>query len=80
MKSLQTSKRVNKEKESRNMIIGIDHGYGFTKTSNSIFASGVAKFKEQPPVTANIVQYNNMYYQIGVAPDGLTTDKTANED
>ena len=62
------------------MIIGIDHGYGFTKTSNSIFASGVAKFKEQPPVTANIVQYNNMYYQIGVAPDGLTTDKTANED
>lgn len=62
------------------MIIGIDHGYGFTKTSNSIFASGVAKFKEQPPVTANIVHYGGMYYQVGVAPDGLTTDKTANED
>ncbi len=62
------------------MVIGIDHGYGYMKTKNSIFASGVAVFDTQPPVNTRVVGYQKKYYQVGCASDGLTGDKTASED
>lgn len=62
------------------MVLGIDHGYGFMKTKNSIFASGVAKFETQPPVSTRVVAYQGNYYQVGCASDGIAGDKTASED
>lgn len=62
------------------MIIGIDHGYGFIKTKNTIFASGVAKMTTQPPISSGVLSYNGSYYQVGVSPDGIAADKTENED
>lgn len=62
------------------MIIGIDHGNGFIKTKNNVFAAGVAKFNNQTPIMTDVVLYNCAYYQTGVAPEGLPTDKTASDD
>lgn len=62
------------------MIIGIDHGNGFIKTKNNIFAAGVAKFKTPTPINKDVVYYNGAYYQTGVAPEGLPSDKTSSED
>ena len=62
------------------MIIGIDHGNGFIKTKNNIFAAGVAKFNTPTPINKDVVYYNGAYYQTGVAPEGLPSDKTSSED
>lgn len=48
------------------MIIGIDHGNGFIKTKNNIFAAGVAKFNTPTPINKDVVYYNGAYYQTGV--------------
>jgi plasmid segregation protein ParM len=62
------------------MIVGIDHGYGYTKTRHSVLASGVATLESAPPLMTNVVKFNDIYYQVGVEPDGLAEDKTSNID
>lgn len=62
------------------MIIGIDQGYGYTKTRNGIFASGVAKFDNEPGVKDRVLKYNGAWYTVGCMPDGLAGKKTINED
>lgn len=62
------------------MIIGIDTGYGYVKTKNTSFPSGVAKLTDRPPMMNKVVEFNGKFYQVGVANDGITEDKTSNED
>ena len=73
-------KEENTMSYTNSKIIGIDHGFGFTKTKNSTFQSGVAKLSSEPPIKENIVYYNGKYYQVGVSPEGIVSDKTATED
>lgn len=72
--------QADNDKRRQNMIIGIDHGYGYIKTRNRIFAAGVAAFDYEPPVKTRIVSYGGRYYQAGCMPDGLAGDKTVNDD
>lgn len=62
------------------MIIGIDHGYGFTKTHNCTFASGVARFDNEPGVKERVLEYGGGYYTVGCMPDGIVANKTINDD
>lgn len=61
------------------MIIGIDHGYGFIKTKNSIFASSVAEFSKEPPVKTRVVKYEGKYFQAGCTAQGLAGSKTEDD-
>ena len=40
------------------VIIGIDHGYGNTKTTNHIFKTGVAVSDTEPVFGTNVLFYN----------------------
>jgi plasmid segregation protein ParM len=62
------------------MILGIDTGYGMTKTKNFVFPSGVAHLNTAPPLVERVLEYKGSYYQIGNVPDGITNDKTKDDD
>ena len=62
------------------MIIGVDHGYGYVKTRNSVFGASVAKLTYEPPQITKVVEYDGIFYQVGGITDGLSGDKTLNED
>ena len=61
------------------MILGVDHGYGYTKTRHSILGSSVAILAVEPGVMTKVVKYNNKYYQVGNVPDAIIQDKTSDE-
>ena len=56
------------------MIIGIDAGYGYVKTKNTSFPSGVAHLSDRPPMMNRVVEFQDRFYQVGVANDGITED------
>lgn len=62
------------------MVIGIDAGYGMTKTKHVVFPSGVAHLNTAPPVLERVLQINGQYYQVGNVKDGIAKDKTRDED
>jgi plasmid segregation protein ParM len=60
-------------------IIGIDHGFGMTKTKNCIFASGVVESENVPFTKTGVVRWNKKYYICGSGRQGLTKNKTEDE-
>jgi plasmid segregation protein ParM len=62
------------------MVLGIDTGYGMTKTKNFVFASGVAHLNTAPPLLERVLEFKGSFYQIGNVPDGITNDKTKDND
>ncbi len=62
-----------------NYIIGVDVGYGNTKTKNFIFSSGVTKLSGQPGMNDNVVFYNNNYYSVDCTKTGIQQSKIENE-
>lgn len=61
------------------LVIGVDHGYGYIKTRNSVFGSSVAKLTHEPPQLKSVIEYAGAYYQVGAISDGLSGDKTLND-
>ena len=62
------------------LVIGVDHGYGYIKTRNSVFGSSVAKLTYEPAQLNKVVEYENAYYQVGGITDELKIDKTIDDD
>lgn len=62
------------------IIIAIDHGYGYTKTVNYAFPSGVSKFKFEAPVYTQVLKWNDSYYQVGCQSDYITDNKFGDDD
>ncbi|MBN2878216.1 MAG: ParM/StbA family protein [Clostridia bacterium] len=60
-------------------IIGIDHGYGGTKTANCNFQSGVVKSNTVPFTKTGVIKFDNTYYICGTGRQSLTKDKTEDE-
>lgn len=60
-------------------IIGIDHGFGYTKTANTYFSSGVTLFENEPYTQRDVLKLNKKYYVCGSGRQGLTKDKTEDE-
>ena len=60
-------------------IIGIDHGFGLTKTTNCVFASGVVESENVPFTKTGVVKLGNRYYICGSGRQSLTKNKTEDE-
>lgn len=63
-----------------NIIIGVDHGYGFVKTANTTMASGVKPLIVPAPFNNDIIKYKDKLYIVGQTRTEHGTDKTLNSD
>ena len=46
-------------------IIGVDNGYGNTKTANHCFRTGILGYDAEPLFTRDMLVFNGRYYLIG---------------
>ena len=60
-------------------ILGIDHGYGMMKTTNTQMLTGVVTYDAEPHSLTNTLQWRGKYYVCGTSRQPLTPDKTSNE-
>ncbi|SKA72421.1 plasmid segregation protein ParM [Eubacterium uniforme] len=67
-------------KKNEKTYIGIDHGYGFMKTSKTIFKSGIKEQPVEPPFLDDILIYDKRVFVIGQNRTEHGVDKTTNED
>lgn len=62
-------------------IIGIDNGYGFTKTATAEFSTSLTYWGERkPPLPNQCVMFDNQYYTIGGDRKKVKVDKTEDLD
>lgn len=62
-------------------IIGVDNGYGFTKTANTAFVTSLTKFYERKPALIDrTIFYEGNYYTIGGERKKAIADKTDDEE
>lgn len=64
----------------KDLIIGVDHGYGYMKTVHSIMKSGVKELPVEPPFSHNIIELDGKYYVVGQYIQKHQTIKTATQD
>lgn len=62
------------------MIVGIDSGYGYTKTKNVAFASSVSMLPDKQLFNQRVVEYEGKVYQVGTDKIGMIADKTSSDD
>ena len=62
------------------IIVGVDNGYGNTKTASSSFPTGLLAYDEKPYFTENLLIYNGRYYIIGSGHKEFTDRKIMDED
>ena len=61
-------------------IIGVDNGYGFTKTVHSNFVTALRdQGKVKPPFMDNVITYNGSYYVVGGERMKVKGDKTVDD-
>ena len=46
-------------------IIGVDVGYGNTKTAHSCFSSGIKLLSSKPPISTRVIETTSGFYTIG---------------
>ena len=47
------------------MVIGVDNGYGNTKTANHCFKTGILSYDAEPLFTREMLVYKGRYHLIG---------------
>lgn len=62
------------------IVIGIDHGYGNSKTAHTCFKSGVASYDKEPTFKNNMLIYNGKYYIVGEEHKEFIPDKMLDDD
>ena len=65
--------------EIRNIIVGIDHGYGIIKTAHFSFTTGISEYDKEPYTQKNVIKYQDKYYICGSGRQSLVRDKTADD-
>ena len=60
-------------------IIGVDVGYGNTKTAHSCFSSGVKKLPGRPPLSSRVIETTDGFYAIGNGKISVQRSKTEDE-
>lgn len=69
--------RKNKMKKKNNKtIIGVDHGYGYTKGTHTILKSGVDKLIIEPPFNDDLLVFQDKVYAVGQKRGQMQTEKT----
>lgn len=61
------------------IILGVDIGYGNTKSRNVTVASGVKKLASKPPIDTKTVEYCGNYYSVGGAKFSIQKSKVEDE-
>lgn len=61
------------------LIIGVDVGYGNTKTAHSCFSSGVKKLPGKPPLSTKVIETPSGFYAIGNGKVSIQKSKTEDE-
>lgn len=61
------------------LVIGIDVGFGNTKTPHSIFSSGVIKHSVMPPLNKRVIENSTGIYSVGHAKNSIQESKTIDE-
>lgn len=61
-------------------VIGIDHGYGNIKTTNTVTHTGITAYDSKPTFAGNILCYDNKFYRIGEGHKAFLADKSEDED
>ena len=62
------------------MIIGIDHGYGNIKTTNTVTPTGITAYSTEPTFSGNILFYDGTYYRMGEGHKEFISDKAMDND
>ena len=62
------------------IIIGVDNGYGNTKTANHCFRTGILGFDTEPLFTKDMLVYNERYYLIGEGHKEFVGEKTKDDE
>ena len=60
-------------------VIGVDVGYGNTKTSHTCFSSGVKKLPGKPPLSTRVIETTDGFYAIGNGKVSIQKSKTEDE-
>ena len=60
-------------------IIGVDVGYGNTKTAHTCFSSGIKKLPGKPPLSTRVVETVDGFYAIGNSKSSVQRSKTDDE-
>lgn len=68
------------KKQGENIIIGIDHGYGYLKSANSITKSGIEEYPVRPPFDEDILETDRRVFVVGQIRTEQMTDKTETDD
>lgn len=67
-------------KKNNKIIIGVDHGYGYTKTAETIMKSGIEELPIEPPFNEDILIYNGDIYTVGQVRTEQPAEKTQTND
>lgn len=67
-------------KKNNKIIIGVDHGYGYTKTAENIMKSGIEEMPIEPPFNEDILMYNDNIYTVGQIRTEQPAEKTQTND
>lgn len=68
-------KKINKD-----IIIGVDHGYGYMKTAGTIMKSGIEEYPVKPPFLEDILEADRRVFVVGQIRNEHTADKTVTKD
>ncbi len=68
------------KKQGENIIIGIDHGYGYLKSASSITKSGIEEIPVRPPFDEDILETDHRVFVVGQIRTEQMTDKTVTKD
>lgn len=60
-------------------VIGVDNGYGFTKTAHRTFVTSIAECREKPGESARVLCYDGKYYGVGTTHVAPERDKTEDQ-
>ena len=61
-------------------IIGVDNGYGNTKTTNHCFRTGILSYDTEPLFTREMLVYEGRYYLIGEGHKEFVGEKTRDDE
>ena len=62
------------------LIIGVDNGFGNTKTRNCCFPTGVLSYDREPTFKRNLLVYDGRYYLIGEGHKEFSPEKALDND
>ena len=71
---------VNNCNQTQPIIIGIDSGYGNTKTAHFCFPTAVTAHDREPIFRMNLLVYNGRYYTIGEGHKEFIAEKAVDQD